>query len=470
MKKFLAVFLFVIFLFTTFNFSQEDNSTLQSPVYMIPNTISNFRFNFINPGGRATGMGGAFIAVANDATASETNPAGLIFIPKPMFFTEFRRIKYTFDRIYDGYYDEVKGPQVINRHFTRWVSSPTFLSFVYPKNSWAIAFYRQELANFRIFMNNKDFRLNKVGYLEFSLLNRQKIFLDFHLTNYGVSFAKKLHETFAVGFSVRAAHLDFKAFETANLDPNRPKPSDFHISTEGRLEVTSPDYIAIYTDINDDDWKLSYVAGFQWRPSDKISFGMVYRYGAKHHLSATFYENLLLQTETGKGFEKPIRIDLDNFEINVPDRLGFGISCFPTDRWTVSFDIVRIFYSDLNHQFQGIMAEGARKYYAFEDGNEYRFGFEYTIPIGLYDSISLRAGYYASPDPSIHYLNNATSSGPEECIDAYYLGKYVSPPLGYDHHGTFGVGVVIFKNLQIDLAGDLGTRKDLFVISCMYNF
>jgi hypothetical protein len=39
-------------------------------------TFSGFQFNFNNPGARALGMGGAFVAVADDATAVIANPAG----------------------------------------------------------------------------------------------------------------------------------------------------------------------------------------------------------------------------------------------------------------------------------------------------------------------------------------------------------------------------------------------------------
>ena len=38
-------------------------------------TFGGFQFNFNNPGARALGMGGAFVAVADDATAVVANPA-----------------------------------------------------------------------------------------------------------------------------------------------------------------------------------------------------------------------------------------------------------------------------------------------------------------------------------------------------------------------------------------------------------
>ena len=40
-------------------------------------------FNFIGAGARARGMGGAFIGVADDATATSWNPGGLAKLEKP---------------------------------------------------------------------------------------------------------------------------------------------------------------------------------------------------------------------------------------------------------------------------------------------------------------------------------------------------------------------------------------------------
>src|SRR6266850_6748509 len=53
----------------------------------------DFRFNLTNPGARSLGLGGAFIAISDDATASLSNPAGLMLLAKPEFFTEMRDTK-----------------------------------------------------------------------------------------------------------------------------------------------------------------------------------------------------------------------------------------------------------------------------------------------------------------------------------------------------------------------------------------
>ena len=48
------------------------------------------QFDFLDPGARSLGMGSAFVAVADDATAAFTNPAGLTFLVKPEVSAEVR--------------------------------------------------------------------------------------------------------------------------------------------------------------------------------------------------------------------------------------------------------------------------------------------------------------------------------------------------------------------------------------------
>jgi long-chain fatty acid transport protein len=61
-------------------------------------TFSGFQFNFNNPGARSLGMGGAFVAVADDATAVIANPAGLVILRRPELLGEvkFTRFRNTF--------------------------------------------------------------------------------------------------------------------------------------------------------------------------------------------------------------------------------------------------------------------------------------------------------------------------------------------------------------------------------------
>src|SRR5438477_11736024 len=64
-------------------------------------TFSGFQFNFNNPGARSLGMGGAFVAVADDATAVVANPAGLTILQRPELSAEvkFTRYRNTFNAV-----------------------------------------------------------------------------------------------------------------------------------------------------------------------------------------------------------------------------------------------------------------------------------------------------------------------------------------------------------------------------------
>src|SRR6266487_4234493 len=53
-------------------------------------SLSGLQFNFGNPGARSLGMGGAFLGLADDASAAEANPAGLTILRKPEISVEIR--------------------------------------------------------------------------------------------------------------------------------------------------------------------------------------------------------------------------------------------------------------------------------------------------------------------------------------------------------------------------------------------
>src|SRR6202171_5251132 len=56
-------------------------------------SLSGLQFNFGNPGARSLGMGGAFIGLADDASAAEANPAGLTILRQPEISIEARNFQ-----------------------------------------------------------------------------------------------------------------------------------------------------------------------------------------------------------------------------------------------------------------------------------------------------------------------------------------------------------------------------------------
>ena len=57
--------------------------------------FSAVQFNFSSPGARSLGLGGAFIGLANDATAAVTNPAGLTVLESQQVAVEGRSFDFS---------------------------------------------------------------------------------------------------------------------------------------------------------------------------------------------------------------------------------------------------------------------------------------------------------------------------------------------------------------------------------------
>ena len=121
---------------------------LQSSALALTNeeVFSQFQFNFITPGARATAMGGAFIGLADDATAVESNPAGLTQLLDPEIFAEFKYITYTTEQMYENLSPTT---DVTRKEFDDFVTRVPFVSLVYPYKRFVFSAYRQELVNYK---------------------------------------------------------------------------------------------------------------------------------------------------------------------------------------------------------------------------------------------------------------------------------------------------------------------------------
>ena len=116
-----------------------------------------FEFNFTNPGARSMGLGGAFAALADDATAAFANPAGLVQLLEPEVSLEGRSWSYDIPFVTGGRTSGLPtGIGIDNVAGLRYDTSSStsnglsYLSFVYPSERWSIAVYRHRWANFEV--------------------------------------------------------------------------------------------------------------------------------------------------------------------------------------------------------------------------------------------------------------------------------------------------------------------------------
>src|SRR5207244_2691103 len=104
-------------------------------------SLAGLQFNFGNPGARSLGMGGAFLGLADDASAAEANPAGLTILRKPEVSIEARN--YQEQQIFStsGTFPEIARTDF--NHYSQRIEL-TFGSFVYPYKKFTFGAYYHE--------------------------------------------------------------------------------------------------------------------------------------------------------------------------------------------------------------------------------------------------------------------------------------------------------------------------------------
>jgi len=157
-------------------------------------------FNFITPGARASAMGGAFIGLADDATAAESNPAGLVILSRPEVSFEYAFIDYS----REVYLDEDSWTADRKTEISDSTSMPAFFSYVHPFERFTLSVYRNETVNFsQSFMTSGP----RLGVDDFRLFPVDST-LDMKLTNLGVGGAYKITDRLSAGASVRYSTFD----------------------------------------------------------------------------------------------------------------------------------------------------------------------------------------------------------------------------------------------------------------------
>jgi hypothetical protein len=410
-------------------------------------------------------MGQAFIALSDDATGSETNPAGLTALVTPQLFVEGRLVSNRFRTL---------NPTATDINYdssTDHVFSPTFLSLVYPFKNWAVAMYRQELARYSVTPHQPTVTLPGVNWIltpgepipmSISEFDSR---IDIEAVNYGASVAYRWGERFNVGVSFRGTSLHLSTLET--------QPAD---QLGFAFRVPEGQATAVIQRTEGTDWDFSWVGGFIVKPADWLKLAGVYRSGSRHEMHVVFNENIYYRSSG-----EPLRSDIEGFPICIPDRYGIGMAVTPRERFTISLDLLRVEYGDMTFPFVDYIQQEFQDDYGYENGNEVHLGMEYTLFWGNVP-ISLRGGFYTDADNSLHFLgdlqhNDVLYVGPGsgipigEVYDNFPRAQdALFPKVGRDYHGTFGVGLSWKGHLQTDFAADLSRDTDYVVFSVLYNF
>ncbi len=408
-------------------------------------------FSFSNPGARSMGFGGAFVALADDATAAFANPAGLVNLVEPEVSIEGRVWSYRTPIVEGGRglgpatgrgLDVTPGLQI--GESAADLGGVSFLSLVYPRGDWSFAFYRHQAADYEMASETVALFFGPWPGLPDSRARSwdYRRAMDLELVAYGLSAGYRLSDALSLGFGVSYFDTDLslrlEQFEIRDeADPQAPDWWSAQSFFAPQLQVT--------------DWRLEsedtawgVLAGILWRISDRWSLGAVYRQGPD--VRAGFEERAgPMHWAAPAGTVTAAGVG----DLSLPSVLGLGGSYRSGDgRLTVGLEWDRVGYSSLLEQ--------ADPELALEDGDELHAGAEYVFPRSR-SALALRLGAWLDPNHRIGYRGQG------------YVQRALILPGEDELHVAAGLGVVV-KRVQIDIGIDVSDPVGTASVSTIYSF
>ncbi len=422
----------------------------------------DFRFN--NPGARANAMGGAFIGLADDATAAYANPAGLTILDKPELSLEYKasdnKVIIEDDRGQTDYKNKLNGA--------------SFISFVYPSDKITVAVFQHKLMD----INSKfEFwaRSNRSTPFpgekpptttpttppanggttpptptdpgtgpadpgtgpadppgEQTTYSKQKINIEMDVDTYGIGVGVKLAKSFSLGMAVGFDQLDY------------------YMELRNRKMSNNQDINDRLLVINDNDTAEHYTFSCLWNPIGNLNIGAVYRLSPKFNVRVT--ENQYNETDQTftTSWDRETKVKL-------PDSYGLGLSYRFLSNYTVAVDADYVEYSDLSDDvIEGTDGKRVKEVEA-PDKLEVHAGFEGAF-IAFDIPMALRCGYYYRPGHRFEFVAQN-----QEFRKKLTAGED-------DHIFSLGFGLVPNEQFQLDLAASAGEFEKSGIVSVVYRF
>lgn len=417
--------------------------------------------NPVGSGARALGMGGAFIAVADDATAASWNPGGLTQLERPEFSLVLSQKWYSED-FQSGTNRGLSG------EFDVDFSDINYASFVYPI-PWTIAGRNLVLSlNYQSKFDfdrdiNVVYRENVVSDLGTADIVGITSDIDYRqrgqLAALSPAFGFEILENLSVG-------AVWNIYDQSLIPDNGWKVSrDIHDILRANGATFPGGFSRLRIDEEYDDFKAqNFTFGVLFKPNQRWSIGLKY----ETKFTADINYTRVTKSLSLAGFRQ--RTDERPLEYVFPSAVALGVAYrFPNDKLTLSFDITRREWDQfvihdpenprrLQRRRSGITGQSMVDAPEIDPVYSIRAGMEYVFvdpkkPRQDYLP-SLRAGVFYDPEPS----GGRTSTW-------FGLDRGDGAP-EHVYGVSLGAGVLIMDRVNIDLAytyrwGD-GVRPETF--------
>jgi long-subunit fatty acid transport protein len=406
-------------------------------------------FSFSNPGARSMGLGGAFVALADDATAAFANPAGLVQLVRPEVSLEVRRRNYSTPYTEGGRavgaptgwgIDTVDGLRT--EYSNESISGVSFLSFVYPGKKWSLALFRHQLAEFR-FGTEINGLFGEVPEGGTRRYEDQLSSTDLDVVGTGISGAWRVGDRLSIGFGL--------TFYSGKVESVSDVYSvDSFPETFWERNSFLPDRNTVNSSFVVDDTDVGFNFGILWSFAENWRLGGVYRSGPRFD-----YELFNVAGPLNEHPEGTILASVLDRSIAFPDVWVLGVAYrSPGGSVTVGFEWDRVEYTAILETLGSSQVDTTDV--SVDDADELRLGCEYVF-MNSKPLIAIRGGVWHDPDHRFRF----------EGEDPFTRALY--PPGGDTTHFTVGAGIA-FSHFQIDLGADFSDIADAFTLSAIYGF
>jgi len=347
--------------------------------------------NPVGSGARAMGMGGAFIAIADDATAASWNPAGLIQLEKP----EVSIVGAYFDRreeFSSAVHPEIKNTGEIDDFNINYFSATYPFRFY---RNMVVSVNYQRLYEFeRSFDYSYDYSSLGVNFTQ-----RKRFDQEGFIGAMGLAYAIEITPWLSLG-----ATLNIWTDDLFWDNEWKETFTEHGVGTQSAVPVTID---TRYTDKYSDFRGLNANFGLLWNMNRYLTLGAVIKTPFDADIR---HEHRFTQTS---AFGPPINTTVpgeqstsEDVELSMPLSYGIGVAWRVSDALSFDLDVYRTDWSEYiltdsqgNH-FSPIdgQPESASD---VEDTTQVRIGGEYLfISQKRNIVVPLRAGFFYDPEPS----------------------------------------------------------------------
>ena len=410
--------------------------------------------NFQNPGARALGLGGAFVALADDASAVGLNPAGLTQLRRPEISVEYRRLETVLPVNYEG--AEFIGPFACTNFgpslghcenaFRSEQDSLAFVSLIVPfGRKVTLALYRHELDRERLFLVRPSLDTEEFGQIPGAFED-----LDRRIVRTGIAFAYALSEKLSAGVTFNLNSMT-QAFRVIEFGTDSETPA-------------FPALLYTFQDSNIEEQRAGATGGVLWRPGRLLSLGAFYSSPVRFEEKGLLHYCADFDPVTEFpicGFEEGApdfrnryqRVDFAS-SFTLPSRLGISVAVRPNSWLALIAEGDRVSYSDNDSDRERINDEGdlvGFDRFAAKDVWELHGGAEVVLALSRAALIAVRGGYWRDPEHSFRY--RGCRSRPGEMCDPIRAFSQTNPATGDLDHYAGGIGIAWAWG-QLDLGYD----------------